>query len=1101
MLSSEILACNDKHLSCPGGKVFVRAVGSDFASLGIGKQIDIQDDVCLVEFFDAPTSDPIVHAIPTESVHPVTLPGQTRVYHFNPALSSWQIGRLLDDHGANQYVKFPNGQDRILHVSEVYVRWAMPIVDPTPFLGGKINETPRFSDARSGFVRSLISQRAVTMGMSALTSSAIELEAHQIEVARRVLQDPVQRYLLADEVGLGKTIEAGILIRQCFLDSGDESQVLVIVPDALVAQWRSELISKFFLDHCLDISLHVIALSDSGSINRLLHQVEMLVIDEAHHLTRRRTANGTQLYRDIAAAASSIERILLLSATPALHNEQGFLEMLHLLDPDTYALEDLAGFRKRIESRQAIAEIVAGLTPDNALFLDGPLDQLFVLLPDDSLLQEHVTALRTITDTMPLEDDPELVLAIGRLRAHLSEVYRLHRRILRHRRRSVGGLTPERAGATIVDYTSIETASLAQAIEDWRFGEAVAVEDNGSEEIRTDRDRILAQVLDRQFLYAGGGNDNLDVLAVQTKLIGDVERFAAIVQRLGHKDIFDARLDALVTALEPLLSPRQQFVIFCTDAPTADRLASELAERLNVPVDRHGPSSDAWMEFSADASRKILVCDRRAEEGLNLQGGQKTIVHYDLPFNPNRIEQRLGRADRYGSGDAIKSIILNCVDNPMESAWISYLNEALRVFDRSIASLQYLIEEMVRELGPAIFTDGVEALLDLTESGSGEDGQINREMRNIDQQDALDALGVPSDDMLDALYDVDEEWQSIEQDAAAWIEETLQFPRLRGRDESDGIEGAAPFRYCYSTSGRHTLIPLETFYSNCKSSVDQSSAAMLSRTIKTVPMTYRRRTALSRAGRSDEVRLLRYGDPFISGMWSITQADDRGRSTAMWRHLPGYKANGVADLFFRFDYIITADVEAANAVLIEAGRAGSASCSALRRRGDMSLPPSQQTIWLDRELELVTDPTLLGYLNLAYRPFAADQGGRDFNLNSNRWRNLARLDIPEQSNWSGLCAVARQKSEAYLRALPIFVLSLEEAVERAAEIDFGRLGQLRARAERTNSSIDQAEWEIESLLSEQLRAGMNDPHVQLDAIRACFITGDLAATAVVDRRI
>ena len=124
------------------------------------------------------------------------------------------------------------------------MRWARPIADPTPFLDGKINETPRFADSRSAFVRSLLSQRAASMGMSAMPSSAVELEAHQIEVVRRILQDPVQRYLLADEVGLGKTIEAGVLIRQVILDAAEDALVLVIVPGPLVPQWRSELETK-----------------------------------------------------------------------------------------------------------------------------------------------------------------------------------------------------------------------------------------------------------------------------------------------------------------------------------------------------------------------------------------------------------------------------------------------------------------------------------------------------------------------------------------------------------------------------------------------------------------------------------------------------------------------------------------------------------------------------------------------------------------------------------------------------------------------------------------------------------------------------------------
>ena len=220
----------------------------------------------------------------------------------------------------------------------------------------------------------------------------------------------------------------------------------------------------------------------------------------------------------------------------------------------------------------------------------------------------------------------------------------------------------------------------------------------------------------------------------------------------------------------------------------------------------------------------------------------------------------------------------------------------------------------------------------------------------------------------------------------------------------------------------------------------------------------------------------------------------------MWRLIPGYKSEGVADLFFRFDYIVSADIAASEGPLVEAGRKSAAAEAAIRRRGDMALPPFQQTIWLDRELEPVTDTFTLARLNLPYRPEADDQGGRDFNLNAKRWANLARLDVPEQHNWSGLCAIARQKSEAHLRSLPSFVRSLERAVARAVEVDFGRLGQLRARAERSGLPSDRTEWMLEARLSETLQAGMREPHINLDAILACFMTGNSAATFVVAGR-
>src|SRR5262249_38634955 len=99
---------------------------------------------------------------------------------------------------------------------------------------------------RHPFVRSLVHQRAASRGMTGLVSARLSFYPHQVEVVRRVLQDPVQRYLLADEVGLGKTIEAGAILRQFLLDQS-AGEALVLTPPLLMDQWEEELRSRFYL--------------------------------------------------------------------------------------------------------------------------------------------------------------------------------------------------------------------------------------------------------------------------------------------------------------------------------------------------------------------------------------------------------------------------------------------------------------------------------------------------------------------------------------------------------------------------------------------------------------------------------------------------------------------------------------------------------------------------------------------------------------------------------------------------------------------------------------------------------------------------------------
>ena len=1072
--------------------MFVRAAGGQYASLGIGKQVDRQGTVSSVAYFDSPTSDLVVHDIDDQLLERVTIAEQTRVYHFDEAAGVWEIGRLLDDHGDSQLVQFPNSKTKHLKSDAIFVRWASPIKDPTPYLANRINESPRFSDARSAFVRSQMRQRAASMGMSALLACAVELEAHQIEVVRRILQDPVQRYLLADEVGLGKTIEAGVLIRQCVLDAQDQCTILVLVPKALVSQWRDELASKFFLGRSLDRLIHVVALDDSDRIRAILPNATMLVIDEAHHLTERSLGGAEGIYTDIAQASPAIDRVLLLSATPALHNERGFLEMLHLLDPATYPLDGEAAFRRKVEGRQALAEIVAGLTPENALYLDYTIDQLAALFPDDGLLQQHATALRAVVETMPDKSDPALVESIGRLHAHLSEVYRLHRRILRHRRRSIGGLTPERSGAEIVRYRSSDRAALTAAIDDWRFGEALALDTAGSEPLWADRVRAFWQVLDRASQYPGSGAGMIGFLARQRAMIGDADRFASISRCLGRSGLFEDRADALIEALRPLLRAKAQCVVFCSDAKTADVLAKRIAEHLGIFVDRHDPDGADWMAFRDGGDHPVLVCDRRAEEGLNLQGGRKVVVHYDLPFNPNRLEQRLGRADRYGSGEAVRSLVLACEDDPLEIAWVAYVDAALKVFDRSVASLQYLIEQTVRGIARTLFTDDAEALVDLTNDSLGEQGLIEREIKAIDQQDALDALGAPPTDLVDELSDVDEDWQALASDTALWLEQMLQFGRADEPGASDGP--SPPFRYVYSTSNRHTLIPLTAFMAHCADALDLDLNARGSRSIRTIPYTFRRRTVLARGARARGVGLLRYGDALMSGMTALTEADDRGRSFAMWRYDQDHVGDPVADIYFRFDFVLEADVAEAARTLCDHERDTSAAGAAIRRRGDMALPPFHRSLWLDRELAPVTDEALLARLARPYAVEPGRGGAVDLNLNARRWQRVLQLNLPELGFWSDLCGKARLAAETALRGDPDLIEGLTRAEQRALRVDLGRIGQLRARARAGADAEDDNELAFEERLAAALRDGIRAPNVRVDTVGAVFVSASRSAT-------
>ena len=1087
--------------------MFVRIKGLEYSNWGIGKVEDIEGGLARISFFDSPVKDPIVVEVPTSNLRRLTLPRQTRVYWQNNKDASWRVGRVLDEDGEAAEVRFPNMENKVLKSRELYVRWDRPIADPTAYLAQQVNETPLFAETRSGFTEALTRQRAACQGMSALISSVIDLEPHQIDVIRRVLQDPVQRYLLADEVGLGKTIEAAVLIRQHTLDDPTDHRIIILVPPALICQWRDELVRRFLLEARLDNTIRIVSTTESpNELSSLVEQASMLVIDEAHHLSR-----NSVLYSTLRQSIIGVPRLLLLSATPVLRNERGFLEMLHLLDPYVYPLDQEESFRQRIEHRQKLAEIVAGLVPENLFQLDLFLDELTEQFEQDHQLQQYVEKLRPIVEKIPEETDSEYRLALYELRTHLSEIYRLDRRILRNRRRGVPGLTPTRDGAIFIDYQSDSVHRLVLSIEQWRSH--VAAEIYGREHTTEGRlgAKVFADILSASLSNPAGlakiVRDLLDVYEETGFGSGNTE---ALESDLLREILFAAedlesefcRYEALADYLVKKTPGTEKYVIFCSEPEIADRL-SKFLEGWNLgPIDRHvdGIIDESnvmtWTKFLDDQTHRILVCDAHSEEGLNLQGRDKVIVHFDMPLAPNRIEQRIGRVDRYGTGGTIISVILRCVDDQFEVAWDTCLDQGFGVFHRSIASLQYLVEDVLQGLSRDLLIEGLGTLDSLTERLGGSDGLVEKELRRIDDQDALDTLATPPEESIDDLIDVESDWRGLSRIVDKWLVDTLMMTKVNERNVTNLPPGDAVFRLRiqYGGHGPNTLIPLSTFLGKFRSTIDIDAPRASPKNLLTYPYTYRRETALTwHSRRTQHVRLLRLGEPFLEGLNDITALDDRGRSAAMWRHMPGYETDGAADIYIKFNFVVEADVDAAvNVYAITGSNIASAARAALSRRGDTVFPPFFQSLWLNGSLEIVDDGKLQELLSRPYNKDEPEKGYLDRNLTTKRWRNLIELGLPVMDYWKEWVSRAKQAAEALLYRHAEIKKRTHEAVNQAKALDASRFAQLRTRIERTEgveAEIQRRYLELEKAVAGALYRGIIEPHITLDAVIAVFLSG------------
>ncbi|MDD5036813.1 MAG: protein DpdE, partial [Methylococcaceae bacterium] len=923
--------------------------------LGLGKLVDQRGDECHVEYFYSPDETKRdVRVVSLNQIRQCRLGANTRIYYRDDITGYWSVGRVRDDIGDGVLVRFADKNDGSCDYSDIFVRCKRPIDDPVIYLAQGITETPQYAEARSHFLKSYISQRGAGWGISALLSSVIELEPHQISVVRRILNDPFQRYLLADEVGLGKTIEAGVIIRQAVLDDPRHHRIVVMVPKPLVHQWREELVRRFGLKDFLDNSVHVIKQDESlKEIDTLLERATMLVVDEAHHVATETNEHFMRIYDCIKNRATSIDRILLLSATPVLRNEAGFLRMLHLLDPVMYPLDDVERFRDKIRHRQVLAESVAMLDPQNALFLDGVLDELQLKLPGDERLHELISQLRPILQGIPDENDPDLTESICLLRAHISETYRLHRRILRNRRKRVKFVTPDRAGGTPIYIREAQLTNLELLIDAWRI-DANVTSTGEQDALAQFHWRLLDALLTQPGRLPNLCAERLAKIegSPVDSFPGETTRLKELASAVDFDTWIAARLDQLTLLIPQYLTGRTKLVIFCSDPDAADAVYDLLASLFPSTVVRHALSNDEdgletspAIRFTNQDSIRFIICDQTSEEGLNLQGGIKLIVHFDLPLEPNRIEQRIGRVDRYGSGDPVKSIVLIDEGSKYQKQYYALNSSALGVFDRSISSLQYLVESEMQSLIKLMFEEGIEALIALANRLGGPEGAVATELKLIDQQDALDELMPLSEFELGDIFDIDEDWTEIRRAASYWANETLLFDELSEARNPNALSADLPFRFRYQVPGHGgpaTLIPLSGFLSEFIGALDYEHPLSSSRQ----PMSYahcaRRQTAVRNG-----YRLIRYGDEFIEALKSFSDVDDRGRSYALWRHMRNDYSDPEPKFYFSFAFLVETNLSEAKAALELFQMCTDTARAAVRRRGDALFRPFVDHIWVD----------------------------------------------------------------------------------------------------------------------------------------------------------
>lgn len=584
-----------------------------------------------------------------------------------------------------------------------------------------------------------------------LGNSRVDIKPHQVGVVHRAITSYPHRFLLCDEVGLGKTIEAGMILKE-LRTRRIVKRCLIIVPPSLRRQWQFELKTKFNeVFAILDTSTvrHLrksegytanpflrydsIIVSEawvtSGERPEEVRQVDwdMIIVDEAHHVRSTRHGNRvmtTRLYRlvrDLADPFHAAKRsVLFLTATPMQLQPHELFSLIELLDPVLFPSE--SHFEQHRQQALGLSRLVEQLSTgypipgeDSATTLERVSAWLGLPEPDVRKRLEHST------------EEREAVCRELADRHLLSEI------LIRNRKNVVGGFMPRRAYRWGVRLTEEEHQALSQ-VEDYvqhGFALAESTSENAVGFVMVLFQKLMASSIRALGRSLAGRRDRLLAKAAPIR-----EAAAYLEQRLDEHEAADevaeanlheeeaGELDDLVRTLEalPVDSKGEEFVrrmmILFDEDPDAKVLvftefretqaylkelldqAGRVRHRVGVNL-FHGQmksmaKDDAVTAFRVGRGCQVLISTQAGGEGRNFQFCHY-LVNYDLPWNPMRVEQRIGRLDRIGQESVVHVFNLFAEDT-IEERVLDVLEKRINAFEDTVGGLDPILGETEGDL-------------------------------------------------------------------------------------------------------------------------------------------------------------------------------------------------------------------------------------------------------------------------------------------------------------------------------------------------------------------------------------------------------------------
>ena len=585
-----------------------------------------------------------------------------------------------------EWVVLPESTDELLMLRPVggldeETTGVLPAVEPVESATFRLPSREDIGDFTSGRLlrdAARLSTRAAAGPFRSFGRIAVEPRPYQLVPLMMALQlDPV-RMLIADDVGIGKTIEAGLIARE-LLDRGEIRRLTVLCPPALAEQWQRELAEKFHIEAELVLSSTIQRLErdlhiDESVFERHAFTVvstdfikqpqraedfahrcpEFVIVDEAHGCTLAGGAGKGRQQRHALlrrVTADPERHVLLVTATPHSGNEDAFRSLLSLLDEQFADLPaDLDRAGREGARRRLARHLVQRRRGDIRRYLET--DTVFPERKDKEATYGFSATYRELFDDI-VAFAREYVTVDGEPRQRRVRYWSALALL-----RCVSS-SPAAAAATLRSRTATDGADEDE------------VDDVGRRTVLDQSDDDDAVALD----FSPGSDIEDSPQAMRRRLL----EFARRAEAIDHAA--DGKLQGAVREIKALLKDGFHPVVFCRFIDTAEYVAHHLREVLRATdveavTGRLPPAErEARIQSLVEKARRfVLVCTDCLSEGINLQEHFDAVLHYDLAWNPTRHEQREGRVDRFGQrAPEVRVVTYFGTDNPIDGVILDVL--------------------------------------------------------------------------------------------------------------------------------------------------------------------------------------------------------------------------------------------------------------------------------------------------------------------------------------------------------------------------------------------------------------------------------------------